>query len=132
MSLGQAYPVRASIPDLFEVRGVWTGGGAAADMTKEEEDWSRGIASVAYNAATGKYLVTFVDVGQQLVDAEAKVLRDGSGDDHIPGVVIWDSLDLDAKTIEVEFGDTLVDIATDTKVIFHFVWARQAPTGAIV
>ena len=134
MSLGQAFPVRASIPDLYEVRGKWTGGGAAADMTNPDADWSRGIESVKYNAATGKYKVKFVDVGQQLVDASANVLRDDSGDDPIFAVVIWDSLDLVAKTIEVEFGGAaiLADIATDTKVCFHFVWARQSPTGAIV
>ena len=127
VGLGQAYPIRASVPDLYEVFGKWTGGGAAEDMTLEDGDWSKGIASVEYNGATGKYLVTFTAVGEQLVHADAKVHRPTSGDDPIVSNILIDTLDRDAMTVEVEFGATLADIDTDEKVTFHFVWARQAP-----
>jgi hypothetical protein len=65
--MGQAYVAKATFPDTIRVLGKWTGGGAAAAMTKAAADPSRGIASIAYNAATGKYLITFVDVGSAIV-----------------------------------------------------------------
>ncbi len=127
VQLGQAYPVKANIPGLRFVVGKWTGGGAAADMTVASGDWNDGIASVAYNAATGKYLVTFEEVGQQIVHCDAKVHRPTTGDDPIVSNIQLDSFDRSAMTIEVEFGATLADIDTDEKVTFLFVFATVAP-----
>ncbi len=127
MSLGNAFPVRSTVPDLTIVAGLWTGGGAAADMEVSDGDWNRGIASVAYNSATGKYLVTFVDTGPCLVHADAKVHRPTSGDDPIGSNIDIVSFDPVAKTVEVEFGATLVDIDTDEKVSFFFLFAKNGP-----
>ena len=127
VQLGQAYPIKASIPGLRLVCGKWTGGGAAADMTVASGDWSEGIASVEYNGATGKYLVTFEEVGQQIVHMDAKVHRPTTGDDPIVANIQFDSFDRSAMTIEVEFGATLADIDTDEKVTFFVVFATVAP-----
>ncbi len=53
------YPVRGRSTKMVIVAARFTGGGAATDCTKAA---GRGIASVAYNSATGKYLVTFEDL----------------------------------------------------------------------
>ena len=127
MSLGNAFPVRSTVPDLTVVTGLWTGGGAAADMSVTSGDWNKGIASVAYNAATGKYLITFVDVGADIVHCEAKVHRPTSGDDPIGSNILIGTFSRTAKTVEVEFGATLVDIDTDEKVSFFFLFAKNSP-----
>lgn len=127
MTLGNAHVVKSTLPGLIRVQGLWTGGGSAEDMTITSGDWSRGIASVAYNGATGKYIVTFTDCGQQIVWADARVLRPASGDDPLPANIDWDSYDATAKTILVEFGATLTDIDTDEKVAFVFEFAAFAP-----
>lgn len=129
VALGQAYPVKASVPGLRLVFGKWTGGGAAEDMTVAPGDWNEGIRSVAYNAATGKYLVTFDAVGQQLVYADAKVHRPTTGDDPLPVNFQFDSFSRTAMTIEMEVGATLADVDTDEKVTFMFVFATQAPNS---
>ncbi len=127
VQLGQAYPIKASVPGLRFVFGKWTGGGAAADMAVASGDWNKGIASVAYNAATGKYLVTFVGVGQQLVYADAKIHRPTTGDDPLPVNFQFDSFSRTAMTIEMEIGATLTDLDTDEKITFMFVFANVAP-----
>lgn len=48
------------------VRGRWTGGGAAADCTRTS---GRGITSVKYNSATGRYIITFDSVGEVFLGA---------------------------------------------------------------
>ena len=127
--LGQAYQVKARSPGLHLVFGKWTGGGAAADMTVTAGDRSDGIASVAYNAATGKYLVTFTEVGQQLIHADAKVHRPTTGDDPLPVNFQMDSYDATAMTIEMEVGASLTDVDTDETVSFFFVFGRVKPNG---
>lgn len=125
--LGQAYPLRSAGPDLLVQVGKWTGGGAAADMSVTDGDANHGIASVEYDGATGKYLVTFAEVGEQLVHCDAKVHRPTTGDDPIVSNIRIGTLDRDAMTVAVEFGATLADIDTDEKVTFLFVWTRSAP-----
>ncbi len=127
MSLGNAFPVRSTVPDIVRVQGLWTGGGAAANMAVTSGDWNKGIASVAYNSATGKYLVTFIDCGDQIVWADAKVFRPTTGDDPLPANILLATFSASAKTIQVEFGATLTDIDTDEKVGFVFEFAKNGP-----
>ncbi len=129
VGIGQAYPVRASIPGLDFVFGKWTGGGAGASMAVAAGDWNHGIASVAYNSATGKYLVTFTEVGNQIVYADAKVHRPTTGDDPLPVNILLTTFSRSAMTVEIEVGATLADVDTDEKVTFMFVFARVAPNG---
>ncbi len=126
MTIGNAFPVRSTIPDLIEVAGVWTGGGAAADCTHAAADWNRGIASVAYNAATGKYLVTFVDCGQQIVKYSIQVEGD-TGVDPVVGMVVAGSYSQSAKTVALEFGATLIDLLTTNKLHLSFTFAKNGP-----
>lgn len=55
-------PVKGSSNKTVRVTGRFAGGGAAANCTKVT-GCARGFTSVAYNAATGKYLVTLDAVG---------------------------------------------------------------------
>ncbi len=64
MSKTGSCPVRSRMPKLKGVMGRWLGGGAASNMTKVA---GRGISSVAYNSATGAYLITFEETHPQLV-----------------------------------------------------------------
>ena len=129
VQLGQAYPIRANIPGLRMVCGKWTGGGAAAAMAVASGDWNDGIASVAYNAATGKYLVTFQEVGQQIVHMDVKVHRPTSGDDPLPVNVLLTSFDHSEMTVQIEVGATLTDVDTDEKVTFFVVFANVKPNS---
>lgn len=126
MSLGNAFPVRSTCPDTVKVQGTWTGGGAAADCTHVATDHNHGIASVAYNGATGKYLVTFVDCGQQIVDYSIQV-EGATGVDPVVGQVIADSFSASAKTVALEFGATLIDLLTTNKLHLTFQFAKNAP-----
>lgn len=58
------YPVKARSSNVVVVAARFAGGGAAANMTKVA---GRGISSVAYDSATGKYLVTFEDLNGTLL-----------------------------------------------------------------
>lgn len=130
MSLGQAHLDKSTLPGLIHVQGVWTGGGAASAMTHTSTDWSRGIVSIAYNSATGKYLITFTDVGQQIVGDSCKVWT-ASGDKPWTAVVIRSSLSTTAKTVEVEIwdqdGDALSDLGTSQKLAVDITFAPAAP-----
>ncbi len=126
MSIGNAFPVRSTVPDTTKVQGTWTGGGAAADCTHDAADWNRGIESVKYNSATGKYKVKFMDCGQQLVDYSIQV-EGATGVDPVVGMVVAGSLDTVAKTVDLEFGATLIDLLTTNKLHLTFVFAKNAP-----
>lgn len=124
-----AFPKRTTVPGLTQVQGVWTGGGAAANCSKAAADHNEGIASIAYNAATGLYLVTFTDVGQQLVYASCEV----AGLTTVAPVkasVIRGSYSRSAKTCQVEFYDhagALIDLLTTDKVMCKFEFSNFAP-----
>ncbi len=126
MSVGNAFPVRSTVPDVVRVQGTWTGGGAAADCTHTATDWNRGIASFVYNGATGKYKITFQDCGQQIVDYSLKV-EGATGVDPVHGQVIAGTFSASAKTVEVEFGATLIDLLTTNKIHVTFEFAKNAP-----
>lgn len=130
MALGNAYTQRSTIPGATEVGGVWTGGGAAADMTNDETTaWNRGIVSVAYNAATGKYLMTFTDVGQQVIGFSACVAS-ATGDGPLFITPVKGSLSTSAKTLAVECNDgsgTLTDLPATAEVQFNVKFAQQKP-----
>lgn len=128
MALGNAYEARCTVPDATEVTGVWTGGGAAADCTHTSTDWSKGIASIAYAGATGKYTITFTDVGQQLIGWTATVLR-ATTEDPMFFLPIAGTLSTSAKTLSVEcnVGGTLTDALTTDKILINAKFAKQKP-----
>ncbi len=129
MSIGNASVVRSTIPGVHKVQGVWTGGGAAADCTHDADDWSRGVASLAYNSATGKYLLTFTDGGQQIVGHNIRVCG-LTGVDPVAVNLLIGSYDSAEKTVEVEFSDLaggLLDLLTTDKVLVDVDFVRAAP-----
>lgn len=134
MSMGDAFPVRSTIPDTVKAQGVWTGGGAAANMTQAAADWNRGITSVAYNASTGKYLITFTDVGQQVVGGHIECIST-TGVINKDVSIVRASLSTSAKTLEIEVWtratDTaaaaLVDLATTFKLMITVEFAKNGP-----
>ena len=129
MSIGNASAVRSTIPGVHKVQGVWTGGGAAANCTHAAADWSKGIASLNYNAATGKYKITFTDVGQQIVGHNIRVCG-LTGVDQVTVNLLRGTFSSTAKTVEVEFSDlagTLLDLLTTDKVLVDVDFVRMAP-----
>ncbi len=125
MPIGNAFPHRNTIPGLKTVGGVWTGGGATTSCTQAATDWNRGIVSVAY-VSTGKYTVTFQDVGQQIVDYNINV--DGAaGVDPVVGMLVTGSFSATAKTCSIEFGATLIDLLTTNKLYLSFTFATNGP-----
>lgn len=125
----QAYPIRSTVSGITRLQGVWTGGGAAADCTKEDEDHNEGIAAIEYNAATGKYLVTFNDVGQQLVYASCEVAG-ATTEPPVKANVLRGTYDRAEKTVEVEFykhDGSLIDLLTTDKVMCVFEMSSYAP-----
>lgn len=129
MSLGNAFPIRSTIPDTVKVQGVWTGGGAGQDCTHVAADWNRGVASVVYNSATGKYLMTFMDVGQQIVGHNIRVCGLTGVDPVVVNLLIG-TFSTSAKTVEVEFSDlagTLIDLLTTDKLLVDVEFAKNGP-----
>ena len=130
MSLGNSYPTRSTIPNTDIVRGVWTGGGAAANCTKAPADWSRGIKSITYNAATGKYLVTFVDAGQQYVGGGIDVCGVSGGAKKYAHI-LRSTYSPSAKTVQVEIqtgAGVLADLLTTEQIVCEFVLVTNKPT----
>lgn len=137
MALGNASPVLSSIPKR-EVAGVWTGGGSAANCTKAAADWSKGISSVAYNAATGKYRITLSDFGQQLLPGSRIDVCRAAGASPIRVNIIRSSLAPSAATgtatldFEVWQDDAvsgipaLLDLLTTDKLLINLVFATAA------
>ena len=100
MALGNAYPKRVLEPNLRTVSGVFTGA-AAANMVKVT---GKGITSLAYNAATGKFLLNFTDVG---VEIRGWRIHVGANTGVAPpvGSLVLGSFSASAKTCQVEFWD---------------------------
>lgn len=127
-----AYPKRCSLPGVTVVQGVWTGGGAGAACTKAAADHSEGIASVAYNSATGKYLVTFTDVGQQIVGGSVEVYRRTS-DEPMVGNLVRGGYSRSAKTVEFTVHEmldatcNLTDLLTTDQVCITVEFSNFAP-----
>lgn len=130
MPIGNTSPYRSTIPGIDCVQGVWTGGGAAANCTRAAGDWNRGIASVNYNAATGKYLVTFIDVGTQIVWGRCEVMgAAGAAGKQVN--VVRSTFNATAKTVQIEVWDTatpsLVDLAATDKLCLKFEFSKNNP-----
>ena len=136
MSLGNSYPTRSSVPNTEIIRGIWTGGGAASNCTKAAADWSRGIKSIAYNAATGKYLVTLVDGGQQIVGGGIE-FNGPAGATKKFVHVIRSTYSPSAKTVQIEVwtqgthlvDPALVDLATTETLMCEFVMVTNKPAS---
>lgn len=130
MSLGNSYPVRSTIPNTETIRGCWTGGGAATNCTKAAADWSRGIKSIAYNAATGKYLVTFYDNGQQIVGGQVEC-SGAAGAAKKQVHILRSTYSPSAKTVQLEVwtgpAGALVDLLTTDVIMCEFVLATNKP-----
>jgi hypothetical protein len=54
-------PVVATAVRPIMIAGTWLGGGAASNCTRQT---GRHITSVNYNAAAGRYIITFASVGE--------------------------------------------------------------------
>lgn len=59
----QGYVLQALNNGLKLQLNEWVGAGAAANLTTKR--LGQGISSIAYNSSTGKYLITFSEVGYQ-------------------------------------------------------------------
>ncbi len=121
---------KCSVPGLEQVVGKWTGGGAATDCALAAGDWSKGIASVAYTAATGVYTVTFTDAYQQLVGYRITASQQ-TGVDPIGGVVRNGTYSSTTKSLIFELNTlpsgALVDALTTDKLMLEFTFAKFAP-----
>lgn len=121
-----------TIPSTVSVGGVWTGGGAATDCTHAAADWSRGIVSVKYNGATGKYQITFLDVpGSQVVGFSADIARATGTTNALIAKMVAGSYSTSTKTLNFEVCDLSTPVATDLttgdKIMFHITFAKSPP-----
>ncbi len=130
MVLPNGSPDRSNI-ESFTIKGVWTGGGAAADCTHTYTDWSKNISSVAYNAATGKYIITTTDGGYQLLPGSHVEVTSATTDVPVFAKLIADSWSSSAKTVEFYAytlaTPTLVDLRTGDKVLISLCFAKTSP-----
>lgn len=114
---GNRFPVRANAPSLWTAHGVFTGAGAAANCTKTTGAVQGGIASVNYNAATGKYRITFVCVGQQILQFRATV---GRADAAVPlfAFPVHSSFNRTNKTLDINVRTeaALTDLAATDQI----------------
>ncbi len=125
---GNRTVIRSVIPGDWKANGVFTGGGAAANCTKTTGAVQGGIASVNYNAATGKYRITFVDVGQQIIRFLGTV---GRADAAVPLFVIpiHSSFSRANKTLDINVRTeaALTDLATTDQLQLEVVFTDIGP-----
>lgn len=130
MAGGNLYPVRANAPSMYTAHGVYTGGGAAANCTKTTGAVQGGVASVNYNAATGKYRITFVDVGQQILQFRATV---GRADAAVPLFVIpiHSSFNRGNKTLDINVRTeaALTDLAATDQIQIEVDFTNIGPNS---
>ncbi len=122
MPTGNAFTVRSMVPGTVICQGRWSGGGAAADCTLIDANWSSGIASIVYTA-TGCYTVNFTEVGHQLIEYSLCV-ENLTGVDPVVGKVVAGTLSRAGKSIDIEFGATLTDLLTTDRLLAKFVWVK--------
>lgn len=101
MALSDGKPLRTLSPNLRIVYGTYTGAGAA-NMVKLT---GRGIASVNYNSATGKYLITFTDVGAEIRSCKITVHNNTAGAAPLVGSAQITTFSTSAKTLPFETWD---------------------------
>lgn len=130
---GMLSPLRSNL-DVFQVRGVWTGAGAA-DLTHSSSDWSKGIASVD-QTATGKYTITLNDWGQQLVGSSINIRHTTAATKQRAGVTkngFSVSAGVATVTFEVFTDDgvsgipALADVVSGDKVEIVLEFVGRAP-----
>lgn len=126
--LGNASPVRANLPEVQYVMGVWTGAGAA-DLTHTSTDWSAGISSVD-QTATGKYTIHLSEWGQQIVDASIEVLHTTAAAKQHAGLVKG-TFSTSAGTVDFEVftaaTGVLADVVSGDKVLIKIGFVKKAP-----
>jgi hypothetical protein len=125
MSKTGKFPVKSRTSGVVLVAGRWTGGGAAANCTKAA---GRGIASVNYNSATGKYLVTFEDTFGQLVAFTATCGNASGTTTHNTASYDIANWSASAGTMPICISDvaspTLQDLATTEEISIIAVFAE--------
>lgn len=124
---------KSTVPGVRTVKGKWVGGGAAANCTKASTDVSKGIVSVNYNAATGKYRITFTDApGFQVCGGNIVIHRAAAGT-PVLAVITDASYSIANKTLDFQcFQITAgayaaVDLLTSDKVIIDLDFATIQP-----
>jgi hypothetical protein len=102
---GKLIPQNQGVTDF--VQGVWVGGGAGADCTRES---GAGITSVAYNAAAGVYDITLTGRFQELAG--------------------WSFGLMNAASAAAQNVATLTSYTASTGVVKIWVTDAATPTGA--
>ncbi len=125
MSMGNAFPVRSTIPDVVNCQGVWTGGGAGTSCSHVATDWNRGITAITY-VSTGIYDIFFQDVGQQIVGHHIG-FGQATTVDPLTYHIVNGSFSTATKSVRVEFGATLIDLLTTDKLYVCFEFAKNGP-----
>lgn len=129
--IGQCYPDYSTVP-FTEVIGVWKGGGAAANCSVNSGDWNRGIQSVNYNGATGKYRITFIAVpGQAVVGFVGSVARVTGVTNALAVKMVVGTYSTSARTLDIEICDGStpvgVDLATTDRLMLNIKFAPFPP-----
>ncbi len=123
------YPVKSRSSKVVIVTGRWLGGGAATDCTKVT---GRGISSVAYNAATGKYLVTFEDLNGTLLAFHVTCGNASGTTTHNTASYDAANYSATAGTMPICISDvatpTLQDLATTEEISITAIFADTALT----
>jgi hypothetical protein len=113
-----------------EIIAVFAGGGAAADCTKVSGT-SRGVTSLTYNAATGKYKFTFDGVAGKYLGAVFTVTSaTGAAAALIMRPAGAPAYDHGDRTLTVEVTNlaatpALADLATTEEVFAKFYWEEH-------
>jgi hypothetical protein len=132
--MSSASTLRSTLPGVVAVKGVWTGAGGVANCTVATGDWSKGIRSIAYNAATGKYKITLTARGQQIVGGHIEVCGAAGATKKIVHI-IRSTYSPSAQTVEIEVwtqgteavGPALVALATTDKLLVSLELAQSKP-----
>lgn len=107
--------------NVISVKGRWAGGGAAGNCTRTS---GRGISSVDYNSATGKYVITFAEVGEYFLGARIDIMSaDGASTSFLGRPCVYSA---SAKTLTVNVSDVATptnhDLATSESMVIDAAW----------
>ena len=123
----QAYVPRFLMNGIVHSYNLYAGGGAAADCAKSVGDGQ--IASVVYNASTGKYLITYNNVGAKTTPVAVNISAFGA---TAKLNVKLDAYSATNKTLVfwIYADTTLADLATTDFVSIETVWCDSSvPVG---
>lgn len=120
-----SYRVDSAVSSQIEVHGRWLGAGGTNNCTKVS---GVGISSVNYNAATGKYIITFSNVGATYLGCVLTVQNAADTNTGMK-VAVPVAYSASAKTLTIDVADldkALTALTSSDTLEIHAYWSDSS------